>query len=166
MNIVLFGVLSTVAVGGVVGALVFRNPAYTALFLALTMAALGGLYGLLGAPFVAAVQVIIYAGAIMVLFVFVIMMVRFQPDLPPSRKRWTAVLAAILGLAFGLEMFSALSGALSPAVIPSPGEESGSAADIGRLLLSDGLYAFELTSILLLAALVGALVLARKKEKP
>jgi len=165
MNTVLFFILSTVAVGGVLGALFFSNQAYTALFLVLTMAALAGLYGLLGAPFIAVVQIIIYAGAIMVLFIFVIMMVRLGKGIPPAKKRWTVALSAVLGPALGLEIYLALAGALSTPRHSTPGEAFGEAEAIGRLLLTDGLYAFELTSVLLLAALVGALVLAKKPEK-
>jgi len=166
MNIVLFLILSTVAVGGALGALFFRNQAYTALFLVLTMASLAGLYGLLGAPFIAVVQIIIYAGAIMVLFIFVIMMVRLGRDVPRDKKKWTTALAVVLGLALGLELAVALASALSAPETAAPDASFGGAAAIGRRLVTDGLYAFELTSVLLLAALVGAVILAKKREKP
>ncbi len=72
--------------GGVVGMILSRDQAHSALFLVLAFAALGGLFGLLDAPFVAAVQVLIYAGAIMVLFIFVIMMINLRKAVAPKRK--------------------------------------------------------------------------------
>lgn len=163
MDIALFFILSTVCVGGVLGALLFRNQAYTALFLVLALTSLAGLYGLLGAPFIAVVQVIIYAGAIMVLFIFVIMMIRFPQGIAAEKKKWTLGVAILLGLALGLEILLSLAGALGTPLPPSAPDGFGGPAAVGRLLLTDGLYAFELTSVLLLAALVGALVLARKR---
>ena len=163
MDIVLFLILSTVCVGAVLGALLFRNQAYTALFLVLALTSLAGLYGLLDAPFIAVVQIIIYAGAIMVLFIFVIMMIRLPQGIPAERKKWTLGVAALLGLALGLEIWLSLTGVFRTPLPPSGPEGFGGATAVGRLLMTDGLYAFELTSVLLLAALVGALVLARKR---
>jgi NADH-quinone oxidoreductase subunit J len=163
MDIAVFFILATVCLGAVLGALLFRNQAYTALFVVLALSALAGLYGLLDAPFIAVVQIIIYAGAIMVLFIFVLMMIHFPQGIPAERKKVTLGVAVLLGLALGLEIFLSLTGALK-AALPSSGRESfGNPAAVGRMLLTNGLYAFELTSVLLLAALVGALILARKR---
>ena len=146
-----------------------RNPIYSVLLLIASFGALSGLYVLLQAPFVAVIQIIVYAGAIMVLFLFVVMLLnapheeteydeRVHPLLRPGPMRFGAVLA--LGLA--AELWWALS----------KGAESGrfaggaisSVASIGRLLFTDYAFAFEVTSILILVAMVGAVLLARREE--
>jgi NADH-quinone oxidoreductase subunit J len=162
---VLFGVLSLLCVGSVVAMIISRNQAHNALFLVLAFASLGGLFGLLDAPFVAAVQVIIYAGAIMVLFLFAIMMINLKRGLPAERKKTVYVLAALLGAVLLAELLlvarrAFLGGAERvPAGAVDP-------AGIGHLLFTRYLYPFEITSVLLVAALVGAMTLAGKKEAP
>lgn len=164
MGLIIFFFLATVCVASVVAMIITRNPAYSALYLVLAFAALGGLFGLLDAPFVAAVQVIIYAGAIMVLFIFVIMLVNLEQGLPPERKKWGVILASVLAVVLLAELLVAVQGALSE-LGPTGGEKIGRPATLGRLLFTDYLYPFEITSILIVAALVGAIVLA-KKERP
>ena len=165
MQLAIFFLLSLISLGAVLGILISRNPAYSALFLVLALAALAGLFGLLDAPFIAVVQVIIYAGAIVVLFIFVIMMIRLRPGIPLEKMKRTSALAVLLGLVLGLEVYLALS-RMPAAAAPAGASDFGSPAALGRLLMTDELYAFELTSVLLLAALVGALVLAKRREKP
>jgi NADH-quinone oxidoreductase subunit J len=139
-----------------------RNQAHNALFLVLAFASLGGLFGLLDAPFAAAVQVLVYAGAIMVLFLFAIMMFHLREAAPPERPGLRVALAAVLGVVLLAELALAASKAIS-----GTGGGAGASGDIavlGRLLFTDHLYAFEITSVLILAALVGALALAGRKE--
>ena len=164
MGVVIFFLLSVVSVGAVLGTLISRNQAYTALFLVLALSGLAGVFGLLDAPFIAVVQLIIYAGAIMVLFIFVIMLIRLPEGIPPEKKKGTIIVAAVLGLALGIEITLALAGSSSGVPIADEGAGLGHPTAIGRLLLTDYLYPFELTSVLLLAALVGALILAKKRE--
>ncbi len=163
MALVIFIILSALCVGAVVAMIVSRNQAHNALFLVVAFASLGGIFGLLDAPFAAAVQVLVYAGAIMVLFLFAIMMFNLrQPELP-ERSRFRAILGAALGLILLAELLLAgrrALGGLGSGAVP-PGRDI---AHLGRLLFSDYLYAFEITSLLILAALVGALALAGKKE--
>ena len=162
MAILLFFLFAAIAVGSVLGMIISRNQAYSALFLVLAFASLGGLFGLLGAPFMAVVQIIIYAGAIMVLFIFLIMMVRPDSGIPPEKRKFAAAagiaLAVILAIELGLAaFFSALPGAgASEAAAVTP-------KAIGRLLLTKYLYPFEMSSILIIAALVGAIALAQKR---
>ena len=167
MGIFLFFLLATVCVAAVVGMILSRNQAYSALFLVLVFAALGGLFGLLDAPFIAAVQIIIYAGAIMVLFIFVIMMINLEQGIPPERKKWAArscgsVLAVVLARGAACwpsgGRFCALGRTGRPADRQAPTE-------LGRLLFTEYLYPFEITSILIIAALVGAIVLAKKERR-
>ena len=160
---IVFLTLSFLCVGAVVAMIVSRNQAHNALFLVLAFASLGGLFGLLGAPFMAVVQIIIYAGAIMVLFIFVIMMVNLREGLSPEKKKWTIAAAVAVGLILLAEIVFAVKGA--PAAPLTGGEAAGSEpAELGRLLFTKYLYPFEITSILIIAALVGAVVLVKKKE--
>jgi len=161
MAIFLFFLLSTVCVGAVLGMIISKNQAYSALFLVLAFVCLGGLFGLLGAPFMAVVQIIIYAGAIMVLFIFVIMMINLRQGLSPEKKKWTIALSFVLALVLLLELILAAKGA---SLGQSP-EGSVSPKEIGQLLFTKYLYPFEITSILIIAALVGAIVLVKKREK-
>jgi NADH-quinone oxidoreductase subunit J len=161
MAIFLFFLLSTVCVGAVLGMIISKNQAYSALFLVLAFVCLGGLFGLLGAPFMAVVQIIIYAGAIMVLFIFVIMMINLREGISPEKKKWTIALSVVLALVFLLELVLAAKGA---SLGQSP-EGSVSPKEIGQLLFTKYLYPFEITSVLIIAALVGAIVLVKKREK-
>lgn len=163
MALLIFIILSAMCVGAVAAMIVSRNQAHNALFLVLAFASLGGIFGLLDAPFAAVVQVLVYAGAIMVLFLFAIMMFNLRRPEPPERKRFRAILGAALAVILLAEIVLAgkrALGGLGDGAVP-PG---GDIAHLGRLLFSDYLYAFEITSLLILAALVGALALAGKKE--
>jgi NADH-quinone oxidoreductase subunit J len=146
-----------------------RNPIYSVLLLIASFGALSGLYVLLDAPFAAVIQIIVYAGAIMVLFLFVVMLLnaphedteydeRVHPLMRPGPMRFGAVLAVALfvELGWGLGRGSD-TGAFPSASI-------GSVAAIGRSLFTDYAFAFEVTSILILVAMVGAVVLARREE--
>jgi NADH-quinone oxidoreductase subunit J len=164
MAFVIFFILAAVCVGSVLAMIVSRNQAYSALFLVLAFAGLGGLFGLLDAPFIAAVQIIIYAGAIMVLFIFVIMMVNLEKGVGPERKKWSVVLASALGVVLLAELLLAVRGTLFE-LGRTGGEKIGRPATLGRLLFTEYLYPFEITSILIVAALVGAIVLAKKEKE-
>jgi len=159
-----FFVLAIVSVGSVLAMILSRNQAHSALCAVLAFAALGGLFGLLGAPFAAVVQVIIYAGAIMVLFIFVIWMINLRTGIPPESKRWTAVLAAVIGLIILAQLGLAARG-LFGSGSPASSKTAAGPEEVGRLLFTKYLYPFEITSILILAALVGAIVLAKKRGR-
>ncbi len=160
---IIFSVLSLLCVGAVLVMIASRNPAHNALFLVLAFASLGGIFGLLDAPFAAAAQVLVYAGAIMVLFLFAIMMFNLRQSEPREKTRIKVVLAG--GLAVVLLAELVLAGRRALAGGPAPGGAAGrDIAGLGRLLFTDYLYAFEITSLLILAALVGALALAGRKE--
>jgi NADH-quinone oxidoreductase subunit J len=159
----LFFLLAILSVGSVLGMIISKNQAHNALFLVLAFACLGGLFGLLDAPFIAAVQIIIYAGAIMVLFIFVIMMINLQQGITPERKKRTVILSAGLALFLSVELILAIRGTFG--ALGRTGEsKTGSPTELGRLLFTEYLYPFEITSILIIAALVGAIVLVKKKE--
>jgi NADH-quinone oxidoreductase subunit J len=169
-----FYVFGAIAIGASLLVIAQRNPIYSVLLLIASFGALSGLYILLEAPFVAVIQIIVYAGAIMVLFLFVVMLLnaphedteydeRVHPLLRPGPMRFGAVLA--LGL--GAELWWALSTAGESG--PFTGRGVDSVAAIGRALFTDYAFAFEVTSILILVAMVGAVVLARRdvrREEP
>jgi len=151
-----------------------RNPMYSVMFLIVSFAALAGLYIQLDAPFVAVAQIIIYAGAIMVLFLFVVMLLnapqedaaewdRTHPMRRTGVARFGATLAVvlILQLAYALMRIRALEAGV--------GSQTGAATvssvrELGRVLFDRHAFAFEATSVLILVAMVGAVVLARKED--
>ncbi len=166
---VLFYVFGAVAIGASLLVIGQRNPIYSVLLLIASFGALAGLYVLLDAPFVAVIQIIVYAGAIMVLFLFVVMLLnapreeteydeRVHPLLRPGPMR----LGAVLALALVTELAWALSqnGVDETA---AAGRGVTSVAAIGRSLFSDYAFPFEVTSVLILVAMVGAVVLARRQ---
>jgi NADH-quinone oxidoreductase subunit J len=143
-----------------------RHPAKSVLALVVSFFALSACYVLLSAPFIAAIQVIVYAGAILVLFLFVIMLLNVQQEThrgdPHPIQR---VLSGAAILVFGAMLFGLLRShgtSLPPESSPAPAAED--IAPIARLLFSDYLLPFEALSVLLLAALVGAFVLARREK--
>lgn len=162
MGYILFFLLAAVCIGSILGMIFSRNQAHNALFLVLAFACLGGLFGLLDAPFIAAVQIIIYAGAIMVLFIFVIMMINLERGLSPEKKKWTLGLAGVLAIFLVIELILAVRGAWF-GLGTTGGESIGGPTELGRLLFTDYLYPFEITSILIIAALVGAIVLVKRE---
>jgi NADH-quinone oxidoreductase subunit J len=144
-----------------------RNPIHSVIFIIASFGALSGLYVLLEAPFVAVIQIIVYAGAIMVLFLFVVMLLnapheQTEYDLKarPLRLPEVARVGAALAVALALELVWALTRAGEATAFPSSGVSS--MRTIGRVLFTDYAFPFEVTSVLILAAMVGAVVLARR----
>jgi NADH-quinone oxidoreductase subunit J len=145
-----------------------RNPVYSVLLLIASFGALSGLYVLLEAPFVAVIQIIVYAGAIMVLFLFVVMLLnapqedttydeRVHPLMRPGPMRFGALLA----LALAAELLWALTRSRGAAF---DGRGVQSVAAIGRSLFTEYAFPFEVTSILILVAMVGAVLMARRED--
>jgi NADH-quinone oxidoreductase subunit J len=165
VDLVLFFILALSAVATALGMLLSRSAVYSAMFLVLNFGTVAVFYILLNAPFIAMSQVSVYAGAIMVLFLFVIMLL--GTDLLPPTKAlpWQRPLAFILALALATEavyllIFRKAIGGQLPQTI----ETFGSPQDVGKLLFSQYLLPFEITSILLLIAMVGAIVLTKKEK--
>jgi NADH-quinone oxidoreductase subunit J len=167
MQDVLFYLFASLAV--ISGFLVVANPfsrnaVTSAMFLVLTIVWLAGLYVLLNAFFLAAVQILVYAGAVMVLFLFVIMML--NPD-EEEQRRWRKT-SGFLGTLAAVLIAALLSGAIcglkGPAAFLNPGVE-GAAGPLGKLLLLDYLLPFEIVSVLLLVAVAGVVLLSKKNLK-
>jgi NADH-quinone oxidoreductase subunit J len=164
---ILFFVFATVAVIGAILLILAREPIHSALSLILVMVALAALYLLLGAPFIAAVQIIVYAGAIMVLFVFVIMLLNAGVEERTNRSQ----LAKYAGLPLGVFLLFELAHGLARTAIGTRianGSEAmnvaASTRALSEMLLRKYLFPFEATSILILIAILGALVLAKRGE--
>ena len=161
MHLFLFLAFGAVCVGGAVNLLAQRHPINGALSLIAVMAALAGEYLLLGAEFVAAVQVIVYAGAIMVLFVFVIMLLNAGEEEHTKGSR-VAVLLGVPGMLIGSVLVAWVVLRHSGTEAVAAGALPGDPVTIGQLLFHDFLLPFEITSILILIAIMGAVVLASK----
>jgi len=167
MELLIFTGLALVAAIAGVLVIIQRHAVYSALFLILTMVALAGIYVLLDAHFVWIIQIIVYAGAIMVLFLFVIMLLDIRreqdPWAPTNRGRVVAavVLSVVLLVELGIAVARRLI--LHPSAGPPAAGDFGTTQAVGRLLFTDFLFPFEITSIILLVAMVGAMVLAKKR---
>jgi len=165
----LFFAFALVAVLGAVLLILAKEPIHSALSLILVMVALAVLYLLLGAEFVAAVQIIVYAGAVMVLFVFVIMLLNAGVE---ERTNWSKI-ATWVGtplaffLLFELGHFlgrSKAGAAIGTGSGPGVSGAAFSTAELSKLLFTNYLFPFEATSILILIAILGAMILAKKEE--
>jgi NADH-quinone oxidoreductase subunit J len=164
MDVFLFLVFALIAVLCGINVVIQTHPITSALSLIGVMGSLAVLYLLLGAEFLAAAQVIVYAGAIMVLFIFVIMLLNAGAETRRSRSFPVELIGAPL-----LIVLLGLLGYFVPRIIPgSPmvqfgGFKGGTAAEVGRALFTQYLLPFEITSVLILIAILGAIVLARKE---
>ena len=158
----LFYVFALIAAGGAFSVLLARNPIHAAMSLVGTFFGLAGVYVLLSAHLIAALQIIVYAGAIMVLFVFVIMLLNLTE--PASRvgpvRGWHVIggASAVIGAGLLYVVFESL-----PAEAAAAPAGFGTVAGVGRLLFEQFILPFEATSILLLVAIVGAVVVAKGK---
>ena len=168
----LFYVFAAVAVVASLLVIAQRNPIYSVLLLIASFGALSGLYVLLDAPFVAVTQIVVYAGAIMVLFLFVVMLLNapheetdYDETVHPLRRPGPMRFGAALAVALVVELLWALTkgGGETGAF---PGAAVSSVRTIGRSLFTDYAFAFEVTSVLILVAMVGAVVLARREGGP
>ena len=165
IHLILFLAFGAVAAGGAINLLVQRHPINSALSLIAVMAALAGEYLLLGAEFVAAVQVIVYAGAIMVLFVFVIMLLNAGVEEQTKGSR-VAILFGVPGMSLGSLLIAWVVLRHSGTGEVAVGALPGAPATIGQLLFHEFLLPFEITSILILIAIMGAVVLASRPTTP
>jgi NADH-quinone oxidoreductase subunit J len=163
-SIMIFFVLAALAIFGAVSLILQRHPIHSALSLIVVMVALAGLYLLLGSEFVAAVQIIVYGGAIMVLFIFVIMLLN---DGEEERTNFSKL--ATFG---GIPLAVAIAGFIAAAIAHSSGDLPMATANasltstktLSMLIFTDFVYPFELTSFLILVAILGAIVLAQREN--
>jgi NADH-quinone oxidoreductase subunit J len=167
-----FWILAAITVMASVLVVGQRNPMHSVILLIVSFGALSGLYMLLDAPFVAAIQIIIYAGAIMVLFLFVVMLLNVPTEDVPTGyharlfggagpRRFGAVLSAVLVIELAIALVK-----LTPAQMPSGDvARQPTVYDIGLKLFREYSFAFEATSVLILVAMVGSIILARREPR-
>jgi len=157
-----FFAIAAIAVGSALGLILRRNAIHGALFLVVNLGSIAALYLTLGAEFLAAAQVIVYAGAIMVLFVFAIMvLIPGKEETGPDPRRVARLVAVPVGVLLLLLLVFVVVARWSGS--PGPAGPSGGVGAVGRLLFTSYLFPFELTSVLLLAAMVGVMLLARRR---
>jgi NADH-quinone oxidoreductase subunit J len=161
VHLIIFLIFGAVCVAGAINLLAQTHPINSALSLIAVMAALAGEYLLLGAEFVAAVQVIVYAGAIMVLFVFVIMLLNAGVEDRTQGSR-VAILFGIPGMLLGSILVAWVFLQHSGTESVAAGALKGDPVTIGQLLFHEFVLPFEITSVLILIAIMGAVVLASK----
>ena len=162
LHLILFFIFAVLCVGGALGLLLSKHPINSALSLIVVMVSLAVIYLLLGAEFVAAVQVIVYAGAIMVLFIFVIMVLNAGTEERTKGSR-VSIALGVPGLIVSMGLIAWLLLGHSNTQSVAVGALPGYPHEIGRLLFKDFLLPFEITSVLILIAIMGAVVLASPK---
>jgi len=163
----LFWILAPIAVGAAIGMVFARSAVHAALLLAVVMLCLAAFYTVENAPFLAVVQVIVYTGAVLMLFVFVLMLIGVDSmDSLVETLRGQRVAASVIGLGFAVLLVAALAGALAgfrPIGVTAAEGDQGNVQAIANLLFSRYVFAFEATSALLITAGLGAMVLAHRE---
>jgi NADH-quinone oxidoreductase subunit J len=160
----IFYFLSFLAVLSALMVVFSKNPVHSVLYLIITFFAIAGHYILLNAQFLAAVHVIVYAGAIMVLFLYVIMMLNLNADVEPQKSKLSKFAAVISGGILMIVMVAA-SRNVSDAVVSTGQSDIGLVKNLGNTLFTDFALPFEVSSILFLSAMVGAVMLGKKEIK-
>jgi NADH-quinone oxidoreductase subunit J len=165
-SLIVFLILAVFAIISAVAMLLSNNTIHSALFLIVNFIAIGVIYLTLGAPFIALAQITVYAGAIMVLFLFVIMMLGAEKFAEQEPLKWQRPLAVVLGLGVVGEGVYALLTRVGTSLVTHPASETlADPKSLGMVLYSQYALPFEITSVLLLVAAVGAVVLTRGKKE-
>ena len=161
----LFGILSFLAIMFALMVVFTRNPVNCVLYLVMTFFCIAGHYLLLNAQFLAVVHIVVYAGAIMVLFLFVIMLMNLNEDTEPQKTIVTKLIAGLIGGILLAVMVGVLKGAEQMHLSQAGASQIGMVKTLGVVLFKDFLFPFEIASVLLLAAMVGAIMLGKKEIK-
>lgn len=161
----LFGILSFLAIMFGLMVVFTRNPINSVLYLVLTFFCIAGHYLLLNAQFLAVVHIVVYAGAIMVLFLFVIMLMNLNQDTEPQKTIIAKIVAGCIGGILLFVMVGTLKGAEQMQMQQYGHSEIGLVKNLGKVLFGEFLFPFEIASVLLLAAMVGAIMLGKKEIK-
>ena len=164
MNItqILFWALSIISLFSAIMVITSRNPVYSVLWLIITFFSISGHYILLNAQFLAIVNIIVYAGAIMVLFLFVIMLMNLDRDDEPQKNRWLKLAGAVSGGSLLLVLVAALRHTETGVAEVGTGD-IGLIQNLGKVLFNDYVVPFEISSVLFLSAMVGAVVIGKKE---
>ena len=162
MTLNIFYFLSFLAVLSALMVVFSKNPVYSVLYLIITFFCIAGHYLLLNAQFLAIVHVIVYAGAIMVLFLYVIMLLNLNKEAEPHKSTILQVSATICAGLLMIVLIGSLKGTEQMIEQGTPDTSVGLVKNLGKIMLTDFLLPFEITSLLLLAAMVGAVMLGKK----
>jgi len=164
---ILFWFLSALAIVGALMVVVSKNPVHSILYLIITFFAISGHYVLLNAQFIAIVNIIVYAGAIMVLFLFVVMLMNLNAESePPQKKRYLHFAGIIAGCSLMLVLVAALkSSNTSTELIQMKDGDVGLISNLGRVLFTEYVFPFEISSVLFLSAMIGAVVISKKETE-
>jgi len=160
---ILFWVLSIVALFSALMVVTSKNPVFSVIWLVVTFFTISGHYILLNAQFLAIVNIIVYAGAIMVLFLFVIMLMNLSKDTEPQKNKWLKLAGAVAGGCLLLVMVAALRNTEQNMTEMATGN-IGLIQNLGNVLFSEYVVPFEISSILFLSAMVGAVVLGKREK--
>lgn len=160
-----FGILSFMAIMFALMVVFSRNPVNSVLYLVLTFFCIAGHYLLLNAQFLAVVHIAVYAGAIMVLFLFVIMLMNLNQDTEPQKTVITKLIAGVIGGLLLFVMVGALKGTEQLQLSHYGHSEIGLVKNLGKVLFKEYLFPFEIVSVLLLSALVGAIMIGKREVK-
>lgn len=160
----LFWTLSVVALFSALMVVISKNPVYSVLWLIVTFFSISGHYILLNAQFLAVVNIIVYAGAIMVLFLFVIMLMNLNKDTEPQKNKWLKLIGAVAGGCLLLVLVAALRHTEKQMTELATGD-IGLIQNLGKALFNEYVVPFEISSILFLSAMVGAVILGKRDEK-
>jgi NADH-quinone oxidoreductase subunit J len=162
----IFYFLSFLALMSAVMVVASKNPVHSVLYLIITFFAIAGHYVLLNAQFLAAVHVIVYAGAIMVLFLYVIMLLNLNKEAEPHKSSLIKFAAVLSGGALLTVLVAALKGVDAQADVVGGEHTMGLVKNLGNILFTEYLFPFEVSSVLFLAAMVGAVMLGKNEPKP
>ena len=159
---ILFWFLSALALFGAIGVVASKNPIYSVLCLIIVFFAISGHYILMNAQFLAIVNIIVYAGAIMVLFLFVIMLMNLNAETEPVKNIYLKMAGVISGLTLMIVLVAAFSHSETQNIIMRPGTSVGLIENLGKALFNTYVVPFEISSVLFLSAMVGAIVIGKK----
>jgi NADH-quinone oxidoreductase subunit J len=160
---ILFWLLTVMAISCALGVILSRNPINSVLFLIATFFSISGHYILMNAQFLAIVNVIVYAGAIMVLFLFVIMLMNLNADVEPQKSRLVQFAGILSGGILFLVILAALRETTTRGVLEKTATDIGLIKNLGRTLFTKYVLPFEISSVLFLSAMIGAMVIGKKE---
>jgi NADH-quinone oxidoreductase subunit J len=164
LSFIFFGVLAVLAIASAVNTIMSKNPVASALSLVFHFFMLSGLYLTLNAQFVAVIQILVYAGAIMVLVIFVIMLLNLGDEEKRKKISFSKGLAFVLGMALFIQILAVvLAMPMGQNELAAASIEQSTVQNIGRVLYTEYVFAVEMIGILLLVAIIGAVMLAKRK---
>lgn len=161
---ILFWILTAIALSSALMVITSKNPVYSVLWLVVTFFTISGHYLLLNAQFLAIVNIIVYAGAIMVLFLFVIMLMNLSKDTEPQKNRWLKLAGAVAGGSLLLVLVAALRTTETQMTQLGTGN-IGLIQNLGQVLFTEYVVPFEIASILFLSAMIGAVIIGKREKR-